>query len=355
MQPASASLPPAGHASTTHASTTAASSGDFLVGVDIGGTNLRCALVAVEQPTQILARVEAHTPESSEAVVSLIAEMAVRCARQIGVPAGRIAGLGCVCPGILDAATGVVHLAVNLGWKEVPLRARLTAETGLPVALENDVNAGAMAEYRFGEATPPHSLVYLTVSTGIACGIIVEGRVLHGVGHAAGELGFLRPNWTALDDPAQTLEEIAGGAGLARRWHAAHLGHGNGVMGNGAASTHTSDNGAPGSSTAPLRTTAVDVYEAARAEQPQAARLVREAIDGVALAAAAVSCVLNPEVLVLGGSIAAHEAVLRDRVQTHVQAAVPFAPRIESARLGHDAPLLGAIAVAERHRAGWAV
>ncbi|MEO1077681.1 MAG: ROK family protein, partial [Bacteroidota bacterium] len=127
--------------------------------VDIGGTNLRCALVPTDAPTTLLGRSEAQTPATSEAVVDLIARMAEEGVHQLGVPTHNLVGLGCVSPGILDPASGVVSTAVNLGWTDVPLRAMLAERTGLPVAIENDVNAGAIAEYHFSELQRVHAAV----------------------------------------------------------------------------------------------------------------------------------------------------------------------------------------------------
>ncbi|MEO1631228.1 MAG: ROK family protein [Bacteroidota bacterium] len=313
--------------SRTPASTSSVGERTFFVVVDIGGTNLRCALVPTDAPTTLLARSEAQTPATSGAVVDLIAHMAEDGAQQLGVPTHSLVGLGCVSPGILDPASGVVSTAVNLGWTDVPLRAMLAERTGLPVAIENDVNAGAIAEYHFSELQRVHSLVYLTVSTGLACGIVLDGRVYHGASNAAGELGFLATDLHALDDPNRSLEHVASGAGVARAW--AHQGE-----------SHLNRNA--------QAITAAEVFDAARDGNAGARHLVHEAAAGVALAAAAICCVLNPEVLVLGGSIAEHEPAVVDRVQTHLQAMLPFPPRIEQARLGKDAPLLGAVAVAER-------
>ena len=200
------------------------SSRSIIAGIDIGGTNVRCALAQIETPGQILVRRIAKTPADGgvEPVLSIIADGLERCLKEAGYGWEALAAVGCVVPGITDAARGVVIEVANLpGWQHIPLTSLLERRFGRPAVVENDVNAAALGEFAYGAGQGCHSLVYLTVSTGVAAGIVVEGRLLRGYHHAAGELGYFIPdpvhlgkNW----EPSGCLELTSAGIGLAHAW-----------------------------------------------------------------------------------------------------------------------------------------
>ncbi len=299
----------------------------LVAGIDIGGTNVRCALAPVEKAGRMLARTAARTPAAGgvESVLDVVAGLLDRCLRRAGYAREDLAAVGCAAPGITDAETGVVLDAVNLaGWLDVPLGALLRARFGVPAAVENDVNAAALGEYAQGAGRDCRSLVFLTVSTGVAAGIIVEGRVLRGHHHAAGEIGPLIPDPAHLGkdwSPNGCLELTSAGVGLARAW--------------------AERRGGPAS---PDR--AVEVFEAARAGDAEAGALVRRAADYLALAAVAIGTILDPEVLVLGGSIALKEATISARIAEVVASTLLYPLRVVPAALGGDAPLVGALLLA---------
>lgn len=105
----------------------------------------------------------------------------------------RVVGISVAVPGIVNSVTGVVILAPNLGWRNVPLLALLAAELDarIPLTLENEANLGALAEYRTGHVAGSSLLVYVLVSTGVGSGIVVGGTMLRGVSGAAGEIGHM--------------------------------------------------------------------------------------------------------------------------------------------------------------------
>ncbi len=301
----------------------------LLAGIDIGGTNVRCALAPVDQPDEFLVWTTGATPaeEEPERFVAFLAEEVRGCLRSLGREAEGLAGVGCVAPGITDVRAGVVRYAANLDWADVPLTALLERHLGAPAIIENDVNAAAMAEYTSGAGQEAQSLVYLTVSTGVAAGIVVEGQLWRGAHHAAGEIGFFIPDPRHLGKDwgrNGCLELTAGGVGLARTWAERHGG-----------------NGAPGE--------AVEVFTQARNGNAEAVELVHRAADYLAQAVVAVGALLDPEVFVLGGSIAQNEAWIAGRIREVVDETLPFPMKIVHSKLGGDAPLLGALALAARN------
>ncbi|HVG38780.1 MAG TPA: ROK family protein, partial [Pyrinomonadaceae bacterium] len=196
----------------------------LLAAVDIGGSNVRCALSRADRPLDFLTRRSAPTPAASvpSAFVDFLFEQIDACLAEANCDRDALASLGCTAPGITDARRGVVVSAANLsGWVNVPLAELLRAKFGVPVAVENDVNAAALGEREFGAGRGADSLIYLTISTGVAAGIITDGKLLRGFRQCAGEIGFI------LSEPAQigrdwghngALELTAAGIGIARQW-----------------------------------------------------------------------------------------------------------------------------------------
>jgi len=164
----------------------------YAIGIDIGGTKI--SLVLGTEKGKILARREVLTRTGSgtsacvkELISNLRALMLQSC-----VPPQKILGIGVGCPGAVDAAKGVLPRSPNLpGWARLPLRRLLQKATGLPVFLANDANAAALGEQFFGAGKRAQHLVYVTVSTGVGGGIIVDGKLYAGAGSVAGEIGHV--------------------------------------------------------------------------------------------------------------------------------------------------------------------
>ena len=298
----------------------------LVAGVDIGGTNTRIALATVQEPGRIVARDAFVTPAGAgpDETMRLLAERLFECLERAGIPRSRLEALGCTVPGVTDPVTGTALFVSNLtGWDGYPVADRLAHVTGLPVTVENDVNAAAYGEYVLG-GTDRHSVVYLTVSTGVAAGIVIEGRVLRGFQHAAGELGFFVPDPHYLDrdwHPNGCLELTSAGIGLAGQWATLR-------------GTPVGD------------TSAREVFIAAEAGDPQAQVLVTQAADYLAQAAVAVCTILDPECLILGGSIAEHQPRIVHRIRQVLDTILPHTPQITLSRFGGDAPIVGTLALA---------
>ena len=155
--------------------------------IDIGGTRIRAAVVAPEG--QVLTRAEGPTPARAHGddVVAAIAKIAEN-ARQ-GRP---VAAAGVCAPGPLDADKGIAQATPTIdGFRDYPLRARLTKALGLPTFLEHDGHAAAIGEWLHGAGQGVRNMVYVTISTGIGGGAIVEGRLQRGRRGQAGHVGHM--------------------------------------------------------------------------------------------------------------------------------------------------------------------
>ena len=302
----------------------------FIAGIDIGGTNIRCAVADLKQLTRMHARRSVRTPVDAapRAFVELISAQINLCLDEAGLSRTMLASVGCAAPGITDAEAGVVISAANLqGWRDVPLARLLEVRFGVPAAIENDVRAAALGELKYGAGSMKEdcrSLVYMTISTGVSAGIIVDGKPLRGAHHFAGELGYFLP------DPAHIgkdwgnngcLELTAAGVGIAQEWATRH-------------------------ENLPTDFSAADVFAAARAGDDVAVKITERASGYLAQAAVALCTIIDPEVFVLGGGIAENEPRLVERISEVVRSTLPYPPPVVKAELGGDSPLIGALTLA---------
>jgi len=163
------------------------------LGIDIGGTKI--SITAGTNTGRLLSCVELKTRSGREAKASA-SELVHACRYVVASlsPSARagLAGVGVCLPGAVDTARGVVPKSPNLpGWQGLPLGAILKKNLRLPVRLVNDANAAAIGEMLFGAAKGFKDFVYVTVSTGVGSGIVINGQLLEGAGFVAGEIGHM--------------------------------------------------------------------------------------------------------------------------------------------------------------------
>jgi glucokinase len=193
----------------------------LLLGIDIGGTKTQIALGRAGGELLRQANLEAWTSGSFERDLETIAASARGVLEAAGVDASEIEAVGVSAPGPLDPVAGVIRDAPNLpGWHEVPIRALLERALGRPVRLENDANAAALAEFRLGAGRGARAFVFLTMSTGVGAGLVLDGRLYRGARYGAGEIGHIPivPNGRRCACGLYgCLEAYTGGAALAAR------------------------------------------------------------------------------------------------------------------------------------------
>jgi glucokinase len=164
----------------------------FVLGIDIGGTNLVVGSVA-EDGSALLAT--ASEPTHAEAGASDVvdrlvglAQRAIAETRQVA-PGAEILGVGVGAPGPLDTKRGIVLLTPNLGWVNMPLRQLIHDRLGLPASLDNDANCAVLGEWWVGAARGARHAIGITIGTGIGGGLILDGQLYHGASDVAGEIG----------------------------------------------------------------------------------------------------------------------------------------------------------------------
>ncbi|MCZ6676128.1 MAG: ROK family protein [Candidatus Poribacteria bacterium] len=197
----------------------------YVVGIDIGGTKL--AAVVADKNGNILQKVRKPTEAEKgyQYAVQLLLEMVDQGIHRAGLKRESISGIGVSCGGPLDTKTGVVYSPPNLpGWDAVPLKALIEAEFHIHTVIENDANASALAEWRFGGGRGYNYVLYMTMSTGIGGGIVANGQIYHGANDSAGEVGhqILLPNGPLCGCGKRgCLEALCSGPSIARRAQAA--------------------------------------------------------------------------------------------------------------------------------------
>jgi glucokinase len=263
----------------------------YVVGIDVGGTNIVVGTVA-EDGSEVLGLVS--EPTISEQGPDAVVDRIVRLARASMAAAGRpVAGVGIGAPGPLDTKTGVVLLTPNLGWTNMPLRDRLGTALGLPATLDNDANCAVFGEWWRGAARGASYVVGLTIGTGIGGGIVLDGKVYHGTSDIAGEFGH-----TTIDLNGRRckcgnygcLEAYASGPAIAARAI-------EGIEAGVETSLPQYVKGDLG------RITAQVVYEAAHDGDPFALETVRETAKLLGAGVANLVNIFNPEVVVICGGV----------------------------------------------------
>lgn len=290
------------------------------IGVDVGGTKIACGVLRGDQ---LLARHVQPTPDTGwEAVLDAVALQVHDLQRQY--PEAKLVGVG--VPGPLNAERTRVKFAPNIyGFTDVPLVDGLRERLGQRIILENDAKAAALAEAHLGAARGTESSIYVTVSTGIGAGLVLNGRIWRGRHGIAGEVGHITVmpggpvSGAGLDG---ALEAVASGTAIAR----------------------------DASYALNREVTTAEAFELAAQGQPGAKRVVDQALKHVGVALADLQKIIDPEVFVIGGGVASvGDYFFKGVQQAANEYSQGFAPvAIRRAQLGTDAGVIGA-ALAARH------
>lgn len=315
---------------------------ELWVGVDIGGT--KTAVVVSSDPPEVLGRSEFATePENGpEPAVARIA----RDIRSLvhAHKGGRIRSIGVSCGSPLDRIAGVIQSPPNLPtWKNVPITATLRDQFGVPCHLENDANAGAVAEFRFGAGRGSRNMLFITMGTGFGAGVIADGRLYHGATDSAGEIGHVRltSKGPVGYNKAGSVEGWASGGGIAQ---VAQL-----MI--DAARKRSVHSDLIRSVEAGIVPTAKVVAEAAQSGDKLAQRILRTTAGKLGQALAILVDLFNPDRIVIGGiAMRLGDLILEPARKVVLREALPHAAaacEITTAKLGEQIGDIAAISVAE--------
>ncbi|WP_038161391.1 ROK family protein [Verrucomicrobium sp. BvORR106] len=300
------------------------------VGVDFGGTSIK---LGVCRGADLLEVDEPIPTQGHDGPVALIRVMADRIAKlQERHP--EICAVGVGVPGLVDFDNGFVHVLTNVpGWKEVPLKQILSEMTGLPTVVENDANAMAYAEWRYGAGQGLRNVVALTLGTGVGGGLILNNELYRGSQFSAGEIGQMSVHYQGVHG------------------HYGNLGALEKYVGNNQIAEYAVKVFAQ----AGLGKTVADctpraIAEAAQAGDPVAIQIWHDIAEWLGTALASVAWLLNPDAFVIGGGVAQAGALLFEPLQKKMQSMLSTVVweglKILPARFSNEAGIIGNAALA---------
>lgn len=307
--------------------------GQGVIGVDLGGTNLRTALLSHDG--EILDRRKEAT-RASEGWKSVLARLVENIGLQLEIAVSRgldVGAVGVGAPGVIQMDKGIVVKSPNFpDWNNLPLREELEKSLHVPVVIENDANAAALGEQWRGAGRGIGSMILLTLGTGVGGGIVLDNRIWHGADGMAGEIGHM----TIVPDGRQCG---CGNKGCLEMYASAR----------GIVQTYLEAMRLTGPDQNPEITSA-QIYLAAQGDDAVARRVMKDMGRVLGIGLANLINIFNPQMIVLGGRVkdawelfigAAREEVMRRAFQVPAER-TEIVPSV----LGDDAGMVGAAAVA---------
>lgn len=302
----------------------------YVVGADIGGTSLRIALAGMDGKVLDKWRVSTAGVRDPDVVVGLVEEGVDALFQQNHLSRSLLRAVAAGAPGVTNVDEGVVIATSYLmGWRNIPLRALLEAKLGVPAAVENDVNTAAIAESQIGAGRGVRDFVFLALGTGIGAGIVLNGRLFHGMNWSAGEIGYLLVPGTSVK-PVETgepgaLERMVGGEGIKAQWQ--RLWH-------------------EDLTSLPKDLVATQIFDHALDGDSLAQKILHQSAQTLAYAIYNLAVVLNCPLFVLGGSVGMHPALWKQTQEILEQRDKRVQPKLVQSALGADAQVNGAICLA---------
>ena len=308
-----------------------------VAGIDIGGTNISIAVA--ETGGEVVSKCKLPT-QSSLGPFSALNRMSEALEKMLTGEPSNLEAIGVGSPSPIDIRRGLIMSPSSLlEWSEFPIVDLLNDRFGVPVKLENDANAAAVGECIYGAGRGHKNIFYLTVSTGIGGGLIINGELYHGVSTAAGEIGhtIIQPDGVLCNCGLRgCLETICSGVHIARRARE-RLENGEASILSGMVSDINS-------------ITARTVVEAVRKGDPLATAIWDETCHFLAIGIANVITLFAPEIVIVGGGVAAAGDLLFGQLRERVPHFVSMVPadkiNIVPAQLGTESGLYGAVAIA---------
>ena len=304
----------------------------YAFGVDIGGTTCKIGFFETSGALIDKWEIKTNTENNGENILSDVAKAVDNKLAQEGISKDEVQGVGVGVPGPVRS-DGVVNRCVNLGWGTVSVEEELGTLTGLKVKAGNDANVAALGEMWQGAGAGCKDVIMVTLGTGVGGGIIVDGKVVAGYNGAGGEIGHITVNNDEFE-PCNCgqygcLEQYASATGIVR------------VAKRKLAKT---------SEETSLREftelTAKDIFDEAKAGDPIALELVDEVCEILGAALSNMACVVNPEVIVIGGGVSKAGEILTESIQKHYIETSFHACRDTKfvlAGLGNDAGMYGCV------------
>ncbi|MCM1265302.1 MAG: ROK family protein [Candidatus Gastranaerophilales bacterium] len=305
------------------------------IGIDVGGTNVKIALVNEKGSIIYSNSIPTRAEMGYEYTINNMKEAIRDLLKETQSSAKDIEGMGFGFPGQIDCKNGIVRLAPNIpGWVDVPIAEIMEKEFGIPTRVDNDVRCAALGELNFGAGVGCENLICITVGTGIGSGLIINGKLVRGASNAAGEIGHIKLDMTGGPlcgcGDRGCLEAFASGPSIVAMAE---------EYIKGGKSTKYRELANP-------EITPYIVSEAAKQGDPVAQRIFTIVGEYIGIGLASVVNLLNPEKIIIGGGVAAAGDILMNPIkETLVKRAMKIAGstvQVVPAELGNTAGVIGA-------------
>lgn len=315
----------------------------FSIGVDLGGTNMKCGVV--DERGTIVSKLRRSTEASRgvDHVVAVMSELIEETIRAAGIPKSDIVSVGIGTPGFVDPKLGIAVSAANLGWKQIPFAERIREHVAIPVHIDNDVRMYALGEALHGAGQGYRHVLGITLGTGLAAAMIVDGSPYYGSKYMAGELGhipFPSIPYKCNCGKRGCLETVASATGIARQ------------MKEKLQATPLSDRHPFWQSRDIEQLTAADVSKAIDAGDSVAAAVIEHTCNLLAQGLTAAAALLSPDAIIVGGGVShAGDRLLKplkQQLRSLLLDAYWDNLTINIAKLGDDAGIIGSATAARK-------
>ena len=299
----------------------------FIVGVDLGGTNIVAGALSDDGGEVISLRSEpTRADQGAEAVIDRIVRMIDTVIAETiahkGIKRSDVVGIGVGAPGPLERERGIVVTTPNLGWTNFPLRDVVAERTGVETRIDNDANCATLGEWWLGAAKGGRNVVGVTIGTGIGGGLILDGKLYHGSSDVAGEIGHATIDVTGRLCKCGNygcLEAYASGPSIAARAREAVTGDEDSLLFRMVKGDL-------------MRLTAANVYEAAKLGDEVALDVVRETARFLGAGIANLLNIFNPDVVVLAGGVTQAGDTLFEPLRKEAKRRA-FRPAVDACRI----------------------
>ena len=308
----------------------------YVFGIDVGGTTIKCGLFSSKGEILESWEIVTNKADNGDHIISDIAATIQSKCEEKGINMDEVEGVGVGVPGPVDNS-GLVKVAVNLGWSNRDVKTELEALVHIPVAVGNDANVAALGELWLGAAAGAKDAIMFTLGTGVGGGVIVDSKVVAGVHGAGGEIGHIS---VVLEDGNQCncgktgcLETVASATGIVRETE-----------------KYLSSCDEASSLRELAKIEAKDVFDAAKAGDAVAVKMVNQLGRYIGLAAANLAVTTDPQKIIIGGGVSKAGDILIDTIEKHYKEfafATVRDTQFVLAELGNDAGIVGSAYLAK--------
>ncbi|WP_087971676.1 ROK family glucokinase [Oceanobacillus rekensis] len=307
---------------------------ELLIGIDIGGTTVKIGIIDNNGAIVEKWKIPTNISNGGKTIVDDVWNSIVKKIESLALNNTLISGIGVGAPGFINADTGFVYEAVNIGWKNVDLANQLKLKSGIPVFIENDANIAVLGENWTGAGNQSKNLIAITLGTGVGGGIIANGTILNGESGMAGELGHIKVEdngYSCNCGNYGCLETVASATGIVRQAMEKISDFPDSVLGE----TYRKNQ----------RITARDIFEIASDGDSMSNHIIKRTADLLGQVIANMGVIINPSKVLIGGGVSTAGDQLIDEIklafEKHALPRVKDACEIKAAQLGNDAGIIG--------------